>query len=229
MKRAVVLMSGGIDSTVTAHYAKKQGFELYAITFTYGQRHGIEVEFARRQGEILGVKRHIFFELDLSKIGGSALTDRSIEVPKRSLEDIEREIPVTYVPSRNIIFLSIAASLAEVVDAGDIFIGVNAIDYSGYPDCRPQFIEAFEKAINLGTKRGVEGKGFRINTPLINMKKWEIIKLGSELGVDFSLTWSCYDPKDRRPCGKCDSCLLREKGFAEAGIKDPLLENIDKK
>ncbi len=225
MKKAVVLMSGGIDSTVSAFVAKKEGYLLYALTFKYGQRHSIELEFARKQGKILGVENHLFFPLDLSVIGGSALTDKNIKVPKRSIEDIESSgIPITYVPSRNIIFLSIAASYAEVVGADAIFIGVNAIDYSGYPDCRPEFIEAFERAINIGTKKGVEGKGFKIITPVINLKKSEIIKLGLDLGVDFSLTWSCYDPIQGKPCGRCDSCLLRRKGFEEAGIEDPLIK-----
>ncbi len=230
MKRAVVVMSGGIDSTVSAYVARNEGFELYAITFQYGQRHSLEVEFAREQAKALGVKRHLFFSLDLGRIGGSSLTDRSIPVPKmRSPGEIPSGgIPSTYVPSRNIIFLSISASYAEVVGASDIFIGVNVIDYSGYPDCRPEFIEAFEKAINLGTKRGVEGDGFRIRTPLINMGKADIIRLGLKLGVDFSLTWSCYDPSGKLPCGRCDSCILRKKAFEEVGIPDPLLEKVDK-
>ncbi len=228
MKKAVVLMSGGIDSTVSSFVAKKEGYELFAITFIYGQRHSLEVDFAKKQAEILGVRRHLIFPIDLSKIGGSALTDRRIEVPKGRREDeMALKIPVTYVPARNIIFLSVAASYAEVVGTGDIFIGVNVVDYSGYPDCRPEFIRAFEEALNRGTRRGVEGRFFNIRTPLINMKKSEIILLGKELGVDFSLTWSCYDPVGAKPCGMCDSCIIRKKAFLEAGIEDPLLKNVN--
>jgi len=211
-----------MDSSTTLPVAKGQGYELYALTFRYGQRHQIEIEAAKRIALHFQVSRHTIIDLDLSRFGGSALT-AEIEVPKdRSLEEISRDIPITYVPARNTIFLSLALAWAEVLGAGDIFIGVNALDYSGYPDCRPAFIEAFETMANLGTKAGVEGKGFKIHTPLINLNKAQIIKKGLELGVDFSLTSTCYDPSSQgEACGRCDACLLRLKGFAEAGIKDP--------
>lgn len=224
MKKAVVLLSGGLDSTTTLAVAKVEGFEPYTITFRYGQKHGVEIEAAEKVSSAMGAKGHIVVDMDLRRIGASALTS-DIDVPKkRSLGEIARGIPVTYVPARNIIFLSSALAYAETIGASDIFIGVNALDYSGYPDCRPEFIDAFEKMANLGTKAGVEGKGFKIHTPLIRMTKAEIIKKGIELGVDYSLTHSCYDPTPEGfPCGECDSCLLREKGFAEAGAKDPLI------
>lgn len=223
MKKAVVLLSGGLDSTTTLAIAKAEGFEPYTVTFSYSQRHKIEIEAAEKVSSVMGAKGHIVVNIDLRQIGGSALTS-DIDVPKkRSSEEIAEEIPVTYVPARNIIFLSFALAYAEVIGAADVFIGVNALDYSGYPDCRPEFIEAFEKMANLGTKAGVEGKPFKIHTPLIRMTKAEIIRKGVELGVDYSITHSCYDPTPAGlPCGECDSCLLRKKGFAEANVKDPL-------
>ena len=223
VKKAVVLLSGGLDSATTLAIAKSEGFEAYAISFRYGQRHGIELDAAKKVSEAIGAKKHIIIEMDMGRIGGSALT-ANIDVPKgRGLNDISGEIPVTYVPARNIIFLSVALAYAESLGSRDIFIGVNALDYSGYPDCRPEFIEAFEKMANLGTKSGIEGKGFKVHAPLIRSTKAEIIKKGTELGVDYALTHSCYDPTpDGLPCGECDSCLLRKKGFDEAGIRDPL-------
>jgi 7-cyano-7-deazaguanine synthase len=223
MKRAVVLLSGGIDSTTTLAIAIAEGYETYALSFDYGQRHQIETEAARRVANSLGVKDHRIVKIDLRVFGGSALTD-DIGVPKQRSEiDIAREIPITYVPARNTLFLAYALSWAEVIPANDIFIGVNAIDYSGYPDCRPQFIEAFEKLANVGTKAGVEGRRFRVHTPLITLFKSEIIRKAAELEVDLSLTHSCYDPThEGLACGECDSCLLRLKGFREAGIKDSI-------
>ena len=221
-KKAVVLLSGGIDSATTLAVAKDSGCELYAISFRYGQRHIFEIEAAKKIAGEVGVEKHLIMDIDLSSFGGSALTD-DIKVPKREkVEDIGKGIPVTYVPARNIIFLSLALGWAEVLGADDIFIGVNQIDYSGYPDCRDEFIKAFEKAANLGTKGGVEGRRIEIHTPLISLTKSEIIKRGLELGVDYSLTHSCYDPDEKgRACGKCDSCLLRKRGFEEAGVEDP--------
>ena len=221
-EKAVVLLSGGVDSATTLAIAKDSGYEVYAISFCYGQRHHFEIEAAKKIAEEMDVKKHLIMDIDLSSIGGSALTD-DIPVPKREkLEVIIREIPVTYVPARNIIFLSLALGWAEVLGATDIFIGVNAVDYSGYPDCRNEFIKAYEKAVNLGTKSGVEGNKFDIHTPLIALTKAEIIKKGITLGVDYRLTHSCYDPDgEGRACGKCDSCLLRKKGFEEAGVEDP--------
>lgn len=222
-KRAVVLLSGGLDSTTALAIARAEGFEPYTISFRYGQRHDVELVAAKKISQRFGAKGHTVIDINLRQLGGSALTS-DIDVPKgRDAEEMAGNIPVTYVPARNTIFLSIALGWAEVLGASDIFIGVNALDYSGYPDCRPEFIEAFEKMANLGTKAGVEGKGFKIHTPLISMTKGEIIKKGMELGVDYSLTHSCYDPTpEGLACGECDSCLLRKKGFAEAGIKDPL-------
>jgi 7-cyano-7-deazaguanine synthase len=221
-KKAVVLLSGGIDSATTLAIAKDSGYEVYAISFRYGQRHHFEIEAAKKIAIDMGVKRHLIMDIDLTSFGGSALTD-DIPVPKRGeVEDIGREIPVTYVPARNIVFLSLALGWAEVLGSTDIFIGVNAIDYSGYPDCKPEFMEAFEKAVNLGTKSGVEGNKIKIRTPLISFSKAEIIEKGIELGVNYSLTHSCYDPDEKgRACGKCDSCLLRKKGFEEVGVEDP--------
>jgi len=221
-EKAVVLLSGGIDSATTLAVAKDSGYEVYAISFRYGQRHHFEVNAAEKIAIEMGVKKHLIMEIDLSFFEGSALTG-DISVPKREkVEDIGKEIPVTYVPARNIIFLSLALGWAEVLGSFDIFIGVNAIDYSGYPDCREEFIKAFEKAANLGMKSGVEGRKIGIHTPLIALTKAEIIKKGLELGVDYSLTHSCYDPDEKgRACGNCDSCLLRKKGFKEAGVKDP--------
>ena len=223
MKRAVVLLSGGIDSTTTLAIALAEGFEAYALSFDYGQRHQIETQAACRVADSLGAKGQRIARIDLRIFGGSALTD-DVDVPKsRSESEIEHGIPVTYVPARNTIFLAYALAWAEAISASDIFIGVNAIDYSGYPDCRPEFIEAFETVANIGTKAGVEGGRFQIHTPLIKFSKAEIIRKAVELGVDLSLTHSCYDPSPQGvACGECDSCLLRLKGFREAAIKDPI-------
>lgn len=222
-KRAVVLLSGGIDSTTTLAIAIAEDYEAYALSFDYGQRHQIEIEAARRVAESLGAKEHHVAKIDMRSFGGSALTD-DVDVPKkRSQTEIERGIPVTYVPARNTIFLAYALAWAEIIPAADIFLGVNAVDYSGYPDCRPEFIEAFETLANLGTKAGVEGKRFQIHTPLIKFSKVEIIRKAIELGVELSLTHSCYDPTpEGLACGECDSCLLRLKGFRKAGIRDPI-------
>src|SRR5215469_7078921 len=223
MKKAVVLLSGGIDSTTTLAIAIAEGYEAWALSFDYGQRHQIETEAARRVANSLGAKEHRLAKIDMRIFGGSALTD-NVDVPKkRSETEIGSGIPITYVPARNTIFLAYALAWAEVIPADHIFLGVNAIDYSGYPDCRPEFIEAFESLANLGSKAGVEGRHFQIHTPLIKFSKPEIIRKGVELGVDFSLTHSCYDPSpEGLACGECDSCLLRLKGFREAGIKDPI-------
>jgi 7-cyano-7-deazaguanine synthase len=222
-KSAVVLLSGGIDSATALAIAVTEGYEAYALSFDYGQRHSIETEAARRVADSLGAKEHRIAKVNLRFFGGSAITDH-IDVPKkRSEKEIGHGIPVTYVPARNTIFLAYALAWAEVIRAADIFLGVNAIDYSGYPDCRPRFIEAFETLANLGTKAGVEGRRFQIHTPLIKLSKGEIIRKAVELGVDLSLTHSCYDPSPEGfACGECDSCLLRLKGFREAGIKDPV-------
>jgi 7-cyano-7-deazaguanine synthase len=221
-KKAVVLSSGGVDSTTALAIAKSEGYKIYSISFNYGQRHIIELEKAKKVAEYFKVEKHIIINVDLREIGGSALT-AEIDVPKeRNEAQISKEIPVTYVPARNVIFLSIASAWAESIGSSDIFIGVNAIDYSGYPDCRPEFISSFEEMINLATKAGVEGKKIIIHTPLANLTKGEIIKKGIELKIDYSITSSCYDPIDGKACGKCDSCILRLKGFKEAGIKDPI-------
>jgi 7-cyano-7-deazaguanine synthase len=222
MKRAVVLLSGGIDSTTTLALAKRE-FVVSALSIDYGQRHHIELECARRLGQTLGVDKHIVVAVDLRAIGGSALT-ANIDVPRdRSPEQIGTGIPITYVPARNTVFLSLALGFAEVLEAFDLFIGANAIDYSGYPDCRPEYLEQFEKLANLATKAAVEGKGrFRVHAPLLRMTKAEIIRAGAALGVDYSQTLSCYEPDGQaRACGHCDSCHLRRKGFEEAGVKDP--------
>lgn len=222
-KRAVVLSSGGLDSTTAMAVARLEGYEVYSLSFRYGQRHAVELEAARRVAKALGAEQHLVIDIDLAKIGGSALTD-DIHVPKsRTEQDMQKEIPVTYVPARNTIFLSYALAWAEVIRASDIFIGVSAVDYSGYPDCRPEYIEAFEHMANLATKAGVEGKTqITIRAPLIHMSKAEIIQKGIELGVDYSITHSCYDPTpEGRACGQCDSCLLRKKGFTKAGVPDP--------
>jgi len=222
-KKAVVLSSGGLDSTTVLAIARDDGYEVYSLSFRYGQRHAVELKAAQRVADTLGVKEHRVIDIALGKIGGSALTD-DIDVPKaRSEIEMEKEIPITYVPARNTIFLSYALAWAEVLGASDIFIGVNAIDYSGYPDCRPEYIAAFEKMANLATKVGIEGTAkIRIRTPIINMTKAEIIKRGVELGVDYGITHSCYDPAiNGEACGQCDSCILREKGFKEAGVEDP--------
>lgn len=224
-KRAVVLLSGGLDSTTALAVAVAEGYAPYAMSFRYGQRHTIELESASRVAGSLGAVEHKIINIDLASIGGSALTNHA-EIPKsRSLDEMESSIPVTYVPARNTIFLSLALAWAEAIAAQDIFLGVNALDYSGYPDCRPEYIEAFERMANLATKAGVEQRlRFKVHTPLIHMTKAEIIKTGLALGVDYSLTHSCYDPSHGgRPCGECDSCLLRAKGFAEAGTVDPLV------
>jgi 7-cyano-7-deazaguanine synthase len=222
MKPAVVLLSGGIDSTTTLAAAIAEGHDAYALSFDYGQRHQIETQAARRVADSLGAKEHRIAKIDLRVFGGSALTDQ-IDVPKqRSETEIEHGIPVTYVPARNTIFLAYALAWAEVIQAADIFLGVNAIDYSGYPDCRPEFIEAFQTLANLATKAGVEGRRFQLHTPLIKFSKAEIIRKAVQLGVNLSLTHSCYDPSpEGLACGECDSCLLRLKGFREAGITDP--------
>jgi 7-cyano-7-deazaguanine synthase len=223
-KKAVLLSSGGLDSTTVMAIAKKEGYEIYSLSFNYGQRHVMELEAAERVARSLGAKEHMVIHVDLGKIGGSALTDE-IQVPKtRRVEEMKKGIPVTYVPARNTIFLSYALAWAEVLEASDIFIGVNAIDYSGYPDCRPEYITAFEGMANLALKVTVEGKmRIKIHTPLIHMPKAEIIRKGMELGVDYGLTHSCYDPSpEGKACGQCDSCLLRKKGFREAGITDPI-------
>jgi 7-cyano-7-deazaguanine synthase len=222
-KKAVVLSSGGIDSTTAMAIARAEGFAIYSLSFRYGQRHVLELDSAHKVSKAMEAKEHLIVDIDLAKIGGSALTG-VFEVPKgRDSKEMEREIPVTYVPGRNTIFLSYAMAWAEVVGAEDIFIGANSIDYSGYPDCRPEFIQAFEKMANLATKAGVEGKiRFRVNAPLLRMTKAEIIRKGVELGVDYGMTLSCYDPSQNgRACGHCDSCILRRKGFHEAGVPDP--------
>jgi 7-cyano-7-deazaguanine synthase len=242
-KKAVVLSSGGIDSTTAMAIAKAEGYEIYSLSFNYGQRHSFELKKASEVAKYFNAKEHLIIDIDLRKIGGSALTS-DIEVPKNSgqwsvVSGQESKklithhsslttIPVTYVPARNTIFLSFALAWSEVLGAEDIFIGANAVDYSGYPDCRPEYIKAFEKMANLATRAGVEGKSrLKIHTPLINLTKGEIIKKGIELGVDYSMTLSCYDPdKNGHPCGLCDSCQFRLKGFKEAGIKDPLTYKV---
>lgn len=222
MKLAVVLLSGGLDSATTLAIAKEEGYEVFALSFRYGQRHEIEIDAAEQVAKSLDVSEHRVLEIDLRAFGGSALTD-AIEVPKnRGADEMRSGIPVTYVPARNTVFLSYALAWAEVIGAHDIFIGVNALDYSGYPDCRPEFIAQFEKLAQVATKAGVEGTRYQIHAPLIEMTKEQIIREGTKLGVQFSLTTSCYDPApDGIACGECDSCLLRAKGFREAGIPDP--------
>ena len=225
LPRAVVLLSGGLDSTTALAVAKAEGFTPYAMSFRYGQRHAVELESARRVARALGVAEHVVVDIDLRAFGGSALT-ADLAVPKgRSTAEIGEGIPVTYVPARNTIFLSFALAWAEVLGSQDVYIGVNALDYSGYPDCRPEYIEAFERMANLATKAGVEGRQrLTLHTPLIALSKAGIIRKGLALGVDYGRTSSCYDPgPDGRPCGACDSCQLRAKGFAEAGLPDPLL------
>ncbi len=222
-KKAVVLLSGGLDSATAAAIARADGFDLFALSVDYGQRHRFELRAARRVAEALGASRHTVMRVDLAAIGGSALTT-AMAVPKdRPAADMEREIPVTYVPARNTVMLSLALGCAEVVGAADIFLGVNAVDYSGYPDCRPEYIEQFERLANLATKAGVEGRlRFAIHTPLIRWTKAQIIRRGTELGVDYGLTHSCYDPDAQGlACARCDACLLRLRGFAEAGRIDP--------
>ncbi len=222
--KAVVLLSGGLDSYTAAAVARRDGFELFALTINYGQRHAQELAAAQRVAASLGVARQVQIDLDLTSIGGSALTSDAIEVPKDQPID-PKVIPSTYVPARNTIFLSIAMGWAEVLGSSDIFIGVNALDYSGYPDCRPEFIRAFEAVARLATRAGVEGRSLTIHTPLISLSKADIIRLGISLGLDYGLTHSCYDPlPGGRPCGHCDSCGLRAAGFAAAGATDPLIQ-----
>ena len=220
--KAVILLSGGLDSTTCLAIAKHQGFDLNALTFSYGQRHNFELKSAQKIVDHFQIKSHSVVNIDLAQFGGSALTDE-IDVPKDRSESEMTDIPITYVPARNTVFLSLALAWAETINAFNIFIGVNVLDYSGYPDCRPEYIAAFEKTANLATKAGVSGERFKIHTPLINMKKSEIILNGLKLGVDYSLTSSCYDPlKNGTPCGHCDACILRLKGFQEADAIDPL-------
>lgn len=222
IKAAVVLCSGGIDSTTVMAEAKSKGYDIYSLSFRYGQRHAIELMAAQRVSEVIKVKKHLIIDINLDKIGGSALTDK-IDVPKdRSPEELLNEIPATYVPARNTIFLSYALAWAEVLGLADIYIGVNALDYSGYPDCRPEYLKSFEDMANLATKSGIEGQKIKIRAPLMHMTKAEIIKKGISLGVDYSLTHSCYDPApDGSACGRCDSCNLRKNGFREAAVADP--------
>jgi 7-cyano-7-deazaguanine synthase len=217
-------LSGGLDSATCLALARRDGFRCYALSFDYGQRHRVELDAAARVAESLGAARHLVVPVDLRVFGGSALTG-DIAVPKgRGPDEMSLEIPVTYVPARNTIFLSLALAWAEVLESSDIFIGVNALDYSGYPDCRPEFVRAFEGLANVATRAGVEGTRFRVHTPLIQLSKADIIRRGIQLGLDYGLTHSCYDPgPSGRPCGHCDSCVLRAKGFAEAGVADPLL------
>ncbi len=223
LKKAVVLLSGGLDSTTTLAIARDEGYDTYAMSFRYGQRHTVELQFAEKVARVFGVKQHTIVDIDLRIFGGSALT-ADIEVPKdRVASEMGDSIPITYVPARNTIFLSYALAWAEVLGADTIFIGANAVDYSGYPDCRPEYIDAYQKMANLATQAGVESKTtLKILAPLINKTKAEIIQIGTALGVDYSLTLSCYDPDaEGRACGGCDSCLLRKRGFKEAGIPDP--------
>jgi len=224
MKPAVVLLSGGVDSATTLAIAKEEGYEVFALSFRYGQRHEIEIDSAEQVAKSLGVSEHRVIEIDLRGFGGSALTDAT-EVPKnRDADEMAGGIPVTYVPARNTIFLSYALAWAEVIRAHDIFIGVNALDYSGYPDCRPEFIRAFEQLANLATRAGIEGARFAIHAPLLALSKAAIIQRGLSLGVDYALTHSCYDPTSNgMACGACDSCQLRLKGFREAGLTDPIV------
>jgi 7-cyano-7-deazaguanine synthase len=222
MKRAVILLSGGVDSTTCLAIAKAEGFEPYALTFRYGQRHSVELDAAQRVAQALGVTQHVIADIDLRVFGGSALT-ADIAVPKgRDTGEMDQGIPITYVPARNTIFLSFALAWAEVLDSSDLFIGVNAIDYSGYPDCRPEFIESFRRTAALALRAGVEGSPVAIITPLIDMSKADIVRRGVELDAPLNLTWSCYRGNDE-PCGDCDSCVLRAKGFAEANVADPAL------
>ena len=223
--RAVVLLSGGLDSATTLALAIEQGYETFALTVRYGQRHAVEVERATGIAQLLGARQHRVVDLDLSFVGGSALTDRAIDVPKaRSHEEIESGIPPTYVPARNTVFLSLALSWAEALGACDLFLGVNAVDYSGYPDCRPEFIEAFETLANRATKLGVEERPFRVHAPLLRWTKAQIVQEAVRLGIDPGRTLSCYDPGPAgKPCGQCDACVLRAKGFREAGLVDPIV------
>ncbi len=218
----IVLVSGGLDSLVVAGMARAAGYRLFALTIDYNQRHRVELKAAAKVAAVLGAERHVILPVDLTSFGGSALTDNEIAVPKAG---VEPGIPVTYVPARNSIFLSLALGWAEAVGAHDLGIGVNALDYSGYPDCRPLFIDAFEAMASAATKAGDEGRSFKVHTPLMDMTKADIVRAGLDLGLDLGLSWSCYDPGlDERPCGACDSCRLRAKGFAEAGAEDPALK-----
>ena len=225
-KKAVVLLSGGLDSATVLTMAKAQGYECYCLSFFYGQKHTIELDKAGEVARFHKVKEHRIINIDLGSLGGSSLTDKTMQVPKgrEHIGEVENDIPDTYVPVRNLVFLSYAMAWAEVLGAYNIFIGVNCSDYSGYPDCRPEFIEAFEKTANLASAKSVTQKGhFKIHAPIIHMSKAQIIREGVRLGMDYSLTHTCYDPaEDGRPCGKCDSCILRLKGFEEAGLKDPV-------
>ncbi len=222
IKKAVVLLSGGLDSATALAIAQAQGFMVYCLSFSYGQRHAVELESAKAVADARGVAEHKIVTIDLRLFGGSALTD-AIAVPKgRGMAEMAQKIPITYVPARNTIFLACALAYAETIAAIDIFIGVNALDYSGYPDCRPEFIEAFERMANLATAAGVSGQRFRIHAPLLRMTKAEIIREGLRLGVDYAATSSCYDPVGEKACGRCDACLLRLKGFIEAGAEDPV-------
>jgi 7-cyano-7-deazaguanine synthase len=222
MKKAVCLISGGIDSCVTSHIAKKEGYDIYALSFDYGQRHKKEMKYAKKIASSLDAKDHIIFKINLDKFGSSSLVDKSINPElNHKLEEIGKSIPTTYVSARNTVFLSIGLAYAECINADAVFIGVTATDYSGYPDCRAEYIEAFQKMADLATKRGISGKPIMIKSPLLNLSKSQIIKKGSNLGVSFQKTWSCYLGAEKS-CGRCDSCLLRLKGFKEAGIKDPL-------
>ena len=229
-KKSVILLSGGLDSTTTLAIAQSQGFECHAMTFRYGQRHSVELSAAKKIAEKMHVAKHVVVDIDLAMFGGSALTSSTLVVPKdRSLAEMDASIPITYVPARNTIFLSFALAWAEVLGAADIFLGVNAIDYSGYPDCRPEYIAAYEQMANLATKAGVEGNlRLTIHTPLITLTKAQIIRRGLDLGVDYSLTTTCYDPDpvSGKPCSRCDACQLRIKGFQENGMEDPALRGI---
>jgi 7-cyano-7-deazaguanine synthase len=227
-RRAVVLLSGGLDSATVLAIAIEQGFEAYALSFRYGQRHSVELEAAKQVAAALGAARHEVVDIDLRVFGGSALTDDAISVPHHAdASDLGSDIPVTYVPARNTIFLSFALAWAETLGVSDVFIGVNALDYSGYPDCRPEYIAAYEQMANLATKAGVEGRQrLKIHTPLIQLTKAKIIQRGLQLGVDYALTHSCYDPVEGRACGSCDSCLLRGRGFAELSMTDPALATV---
>jgi len=225
MKKAVCLLSGGIDSCVTTYIAKSKGYEVFPLSFNYGQRHKKEIECTKKIAELVKAKKHVIFNINLDKFGGSSLVNKKLKPEiNRKIDEIGKKIPSTYVPARNTVFLSIALAYAETIDADAIFIGVTATDYSGYPDCRPEYIEAFQKMVNLATKKCIEGNSILIKTPLLNLSKAEIIKKGKKLGVPFDKTWSCYIGK-KLACGRCDSCILRLKGFKEAGLKDPIKYN----
>jgi 7-cyano-7-deazaguanine synthase len=223
MSTVIVLLSGGLDSTTTLAVAKRDGHDVHAMTFRYGQKHEIEVDAARRVATAFGVRDHVVVDIDLRTFGGSALTSDTAVPKDRHVDAIRHGVPITYVPARNTIFLSFGLAWAEVLHASDIYVGVNAVDYSGYPDCRPEYIAAYQRMADLATRAGIEGRGAKIRTPLISLTKAEIIKLGLSLGIDYAMTTSCYDPTVHGvACGHCDSCLLRLKGFADAGMKDPI-------